>query len=171
MSAADRFVVVGAGLGGSLLATRLAESGRTVDLYEMRADPRRGDTAGGGPGGRSINLAISTRGLHALERVGLGEAVRGMAVPMRGRMLHARSGRRTFLRYGNTADQVLHSVSRDELNRALLDRAERSGEVRLHFGRRCTGVDLDGGRLTVAAAAPPAAPSEEARTPTRVGQD
>jgi kynurenine 3-monooxygenase len=144
MTSPEQITIVGAGLGGALLATLLGQSGREVDLYEMRSDPRRGAASGG----RSINLAISTRGLHALDRAGLADEVRAMAVPMRGRMIHARSGRLTFLRYGTRPDQYLNSVSRLGLNIALLDRADRLPNVRLRFGTKCTGVGVDGGGAT-----------------------
>jgi kynurenine 3-monooxygenase len=144
MTNPEQVTIVGAGLGGALLANLQGQSGQQIDLYEMRPDPRRGSAAGG----RSINLAISTRGLHALDRAGLADEVRAMAVPMRGRMIHARSGRLTFLRYGTRSDQYLNSVSRLGLNIALLNRAERLPNVRLRFGSRCTGVDVDGGRAT-----------------------
>lgn len=139
MSSGDaRFTVVGAGLAGTLMAILLARAGHAVQLYERRPDPR------GGPGreGRSINLAISTRGLHALGQVGLADEVLAMAVPMRGRMMHATDGRLTFQRYGTRADEVLSSVSRSGLNALLLDAAEKEPGVRLAFGKRCTGVDL-----------------------------
>src|SRR5699024_2446956 len=54
--------IVGAGLVGSLLATLLAQRGFPVDLFEKRPDPRQA----GFLGGRSINLALSERGIHAL---------------------------------------------------------------------------------------------------------
>jgi kynurenine 3-monooxygenase len=55
-------VVVGAGPVGSLLALTLARRGFSVDVYERRSDMRRVEIGAG----RSINLAVSTRGLHAL---------------------------------------------------------------------------------------------------------
>jgi len=133
-----KFTVVGAGLGGALMAIQLARAGHTVVVYEKRPDPR------GGPAneGRSINLAISTRGVHALSQVGLADEVLATAVQMRGRMMHALDGRLTFQRYGVERDHVLNSVSRTGLNVLLLNAAEKHGNVRLVFGKRCTGVDL-----------------------------
>jgi kynurenine 3-monooxygenase len=133
-----KFTVIGAGLGGALMAIYLARTGHAVEVYEKRPDPR-GGSAGEG---RSINLAISTRGLHALSQVGLADEMLAQAVPMQGRMMHAPDGRLTFQRYGARADHVLNSVSRTELNALLLSAAEKHGNVRLVFGKRCTGVDL-----------------------------
>ena len=100
--------VVGAGLGGSLAALFLARQGHEVAIHERRSDPRLGPAQRG----RSINLAISTRGLAALDAIGLGDAVRAMAVPMRGRMIHPVEGPLAFQPYGSEEHNVLHSVSR-----------------------------------------------------------
>jgi kynurenine 3-monooxygenase len=140
-----KFTVIGAGLGGALMAIYLARSGHTVEVYDARPDPRLGQAGEG----RSINLAISTRGLHALTQVGLAGEVLAAAVPMRGRMLHAADGRLTFQPYGSEPDHVLHSVSRAGLNALLLDAAEKHGNIRLVFGQRCTGVDLGSATATV----------------------
>ena len=87
------FSVIGAGLAGSLIAIFLGRAGHRVQVFERRLDPRRAGTEGG----RSINLAISTRGLHALEQVGLRDQVLANAVPMRGRMIHSPTGRKASI--------------------------------------------------------------------------
>jgi kynurenine 3-monooxygenase len=136
------FTVVGAGLAGSLMALMLGREGQGVELYERRADPR----VAGADVGRSINLAISARGLHALDQVGLKDAILAMAVPMRGRMIHDATGHLTFQAYG-TGDQAINSVSRAGLNIALLNAAGRLQQIRMHFGLRCTDIDLERGQL------------------------
>jgi len=130
--------IVGAGLGGALMAVFLGRAGHRVRVYERRPDPRRG--AGGR--GRSINLAISTRGLAALERVGLDKKLLEVAVPMRGRMVHPHDGGLTFQPYGHQAHHVIHSVSRAGLNRLLVETAEAMPNVEVRFGQRCVDVDL-----------------------------
>lgn len=119
--------IVGAGLVGSLLATLLAQRGFAVDLFEKRSDPRQAGFAGG----RSINLALSERGLRALRMAGLERAVLDQAVMMRGRMVHALDGSTNLQRYGIDDSEVNQSVSRGALNMRLLDAAEAAG-VRLH---------------------------------------
>src|SRR5215831_4326617 len=89
-------VIVGAGLAGSLLACYFGRAGRPVHIYEKRPDPRLGSAERG----RSINLALSVRGIHALRDIGLAKEVLAQGVLMRGRMIHDQGGRLTFQRYG-----------------------------------------------------------------------
>ncbi len=137
----EPFTVVGAGLGGALMALLLAQDGHRVTVYERRPDPRRA----GADTGRSINLAISARGLHAMDQAGLTDQVRAMAVPMRGRMMHDEAGRLTFQAYG-ARGQAINSVSRGDLNLLLLEAAERAG-ARLVFEHRCLDLDFEAGTL------------------------
>ncbi|MGI8760316.1 MAG: FAD-dependent oxidoreductase [Jatrophihabitantaceae bacterium] len=136
--------IVGAGLAGCLLATLLARRGLTVTLYERRADPR----VTGAERGRSINLAISARGLDALERVGLREQALGRALPMHGRMVHSPAGAQSFRPYSADGRRAINSISRAELNHSLLDAAEASDGVRLRFAHSLAELDLDKGRLS-----------------------
>jgi kynurenine 3-monooxygenase len=134
-------VVVGAGLAGALLACYLGRAGCRVELCEKRPDPR----AGPPERGRSINLALSVRGIHALREVGLADEVLRDSVLMRGRMIHARGGALSFQPYGKDDAEALHSVSRAGLNRLLVEAAARHDNVRLSFNLRCTGLDAHGG--------------------------
>ena len=77
-------IVVGAGLVGSLWAVYLSKAGYNVTIYERRPDIRRADISAG----KSINLALSTRGWKALDAVGVGDEIRKMAIPMFGRTMH-----------------------------------------------------------------------------------
>jgi kynurenine 3-monooxygenase len=133
----DRVAIVGAGLTGSLLACFLARRGLSVTLYERRSDPR----AGQAERGRSINLAISERGLDALRRLGLVEQVMADALPMTGRMIHPVSGPLDFQPYSVGRDRAINSISRGALNNALLDAADAAPGVELCFDHRL--VDLD----------------------------
>jgi len=132
-----RVAIVGGGLAGSLLALALAEQGLGVDVYERRPDPR----IAGAEGGRSINLGLSKRGIQALTEVGLLDEVLPLSVVMRGRVIHAPDGSTRFQPYGKDPSEVLHSIDRNELNRLLLDRAERYPQVRLHFGHRLARIN------------------------------
>lgn len=141
----NEFSVVGAGLGGTLIALYLGRAGHVVELYERRPDPRQTPH----PEGRSINLALSTRGLHALREVGLVDEVLAMAVPMRGRMMHAPDGTCTFQPYGTARGHVINSVARGGLNRSLLETVRALPNVRVHFDTRVVDLEVEQGILVV----------------------
>ena len=94
-------------------------------------------------GGRSINLAISTRGIHALEQIGIANEALQQAIPMRGRMIHAKSGALHFTPYDVNPENCINSIGRAALNTTLIDAAQRYPNVRVHFNHKCTDVDLD----------------------------
>lgn len=143
MAEQPRVAIVGAGLAGCLLATLLGRRGVEVTVYERREDPRRT----GAERGRSINLAISARGLDALERVGLREPALGRALPMHGRMIHGLDSSLSFRPYSADRGKAINSISRTELNAALLDVAERTPGVTLEFGYRLRNLALDTGQM------------------------
>jgi kynurenine 3-monooxygenase len=130
--------IVGAGPVGSLLALTLARRGYSIEMYERRPDMRRVEIAAG----RSINLAVSTRGLHALREVGLDAGALQSAVPMLGRMTHALDGKLALLPYGRDASEYINSMSRGGLNKLLMTKAEESGRVRIHFEQRLVDYDF-----------------------------
>src|SRR5580704_17490799 len=127
MSDTPQFTIVGAGLAGALLACYHGRAGYRVDLHEKRAAPRLHDPERG----RSINLALSVRGIQALREVGLADEVLQYAIPMRGRMMHAPGGALTFQPYGKDDSESINSVSRAGLNIALLDAAAQYPTVRM----------------------------------------
>ena len=129
--------IVGGGLAGALLAILLARRGWSVDVFERRGDPR----VEGYAGGRSINLALAERGLHALRQAGADEAVMRQAVMMRGRYVHPLQGAPGLQRYGRDDSEVIWSINRGELNIVLLQIAESHG-ARLHFDHRLERVDF-----------------------------
>lgn len=141
------FTIFGAGLAGTLTAVLLARRGHRVELYERRPDPRLGTPERG----RSINLALSTRGIEGLKRAGLADEVLATAIPMRGRMIHPPQANPTLtlLPYSRDPANHINSVSRSGLNITMLNAAERMPGVRVHFGQRCEGMDFDTGRAEV----------------------
>jgi kynurenine 3-monooxygenase len=134
-----KFVLIGSGLAGGLLAAYLGRRGYEVALHERRADPREGNIIGG----RSINLALSARGIHALEQLGLADAVLQHAIPMRGRMIHEKSGGLHFAPYDVDPNKCINSIGRAALNTTVIEAALRYPNVRVHFNHRCADVDLD----------------------------
>jgi kynurenine 3-monooxygenase len=136
---ATKFVLIGSGLAGGLLAAYLGRRGYEVDLYESRADPREGNIVGG----RSINLALSTRGIYALEQIGIADEVLQHAIPMRGRMIHEKSGELHFVPYDVDPKKHINSIGRAALNTTVIEAGLRYSNVRVHFNYKCTDVDLD----------------------------
>jgi kynurenine 3-monooxygenase len=135
----SKFVLIGSGLAGGLLAAYLGRRGYDVDLYERRADPREGNIVGR----RSINLAISTRGIHALEQIGIADEALQPAIPMRGRMIHDKSGELHFTPYDVDPKNCINSIGRAALNTTVIEAAQRYPTVHVHFNHKCTDVDLD----------------------------
>ena len=137
-------LIVGAGLAGSLLAVYLARAGWKVEIVERRADPRIRRFAAG----RSINLAISARGIKALRRAGLEDAVMKDAIRMGGRMVHPVEGAPGYQPYSADPTRAINSVSRSALNLALLDAAAAEPNVSVSFDERCANVDFAAGAVT-----------------------
>ena len=138
-------VVVGAGLVGSLLACYLGRRGYSVDVYERRPDPRAAEAERG----RSINLALSERGLDALRRIDLVDTVMAPALPMHGRMIHGIDSSLTFQSYSAAGDRAINSIGRGALNETLLDAADATPGVTLHFGARSAAYELRTNTLTI----------------------
>ena len=134
-----KFVLIGSGLAGGLLAAYFGRRGYEVDLYERRSDPRAGNFVGG----RSINLALSTRGIHALKELGIADEVLQHAIPMPGRMIHDKSGALHFAPYDRDPNNYINSIGRAALNTTVIEAALRYPNVRVLFNHICTGVDLD----------------------------
>jgi kynurenine 3-monooxygenase len=142
MNTNKHIAIVGAGLVGSLLAIYLAKRGYRISVFERRADMRKGNAEAG----RSINLALSTRGIRALEEVELADQLKKVAIPMHGRMMHDLQGKLAFLPYGKEG-QFINSISRSDLNIVLMNEAEKRG-AKIFFDHRCTHVDLNKTELT-----------------------
>jgi kynurenine 3-monooxygenase len=142
--AKPKITIAGAGLSGTLLGIYLADIGHEVEIFEKRVDMRKQDAGAG----RSINLAISVRGLAALEKIGLQRTVLKGAVPMRGRMIHSEKGTTNFQPYGVAEQDCINSISRGYLNCVLMDEAEKRGNVKLHFDQGLDAVDLAKSKAT-----------------------
>ena len=127
--------IIGAGLVGSLLSIYLSKRGYKVKLFERRGDMRKERMNAG----RSINLALSDRGIKALEEVGIMDEIRKICIPMHGRFLHHADGNTGFQPYGKQG-QFINSVSRGELNKKLMDFAEHHG-AEIDFNHKCQLID------------------------------
>lgn len=134
----EKVTLVGGGLAGSLMSIYLAKRGYEVYIYERRADMRSGNYIGG----RSINLALSTRGLAGLAKVGLDQEVLDISIPMTGRMMHSVAGELKYQPYGKNG-QAIYSVSRGELNIKLLQLADQYPNIHMFFNHKCVSSNLE----------------------------
>ena len=139
MTSKENIVIIGAGLCGSLLALRLGQRGYNVRVMELRPDLRKVDISAG----RSINLALSNRGIKAMAMVGLENKVMALCIPMHGRMLHDKAGNTKLSKYSGREGEYINSVSRELLTALLLDEAEALDNVTVEFNNRCNGVDFE----------------------------
>jgi kynurenine 3-monooxygenase len=130
--------VVGAGLVGCLLAIYLARRGYEVDIFESRADSR----ASSADTGRSINLAMSCRGITGLAEAGVLPALEKLMVPMRARAIHDEKGEIKYQAFGRSHDEYINAIQRDDLNRLLLDEAGKFPSIHWHFDTKLLGLDV-----------------------------
>lgn len=135
----DKVLIIGAGLCGSLLAIRMAQRGYQVEVHEKLPDMRKQSL----DAGRSINLALSDRGLKALKSTGVQQEILDGCIPMEGRMIHGLDGTTRLSRYSGRKGEKINSVSRPGLNKILLNEAESFENVRIQFNSKCSFVDLD----------------------------
>lgn len=143
MNESKTTTILGAGLSGSLMAILLARRGIKVSLLERRQDLREHRLSAG----RSINLALADRGIHALKAAGLYPAIEPLLIKMPGRCVHDLDGNTQFIRYGQREHEIIYSISRPGLNHVLLDYAQQMPNVKMQFEAECTDVDFAQRRL------------------------
>jgi kynurenine 3-monooxygenase len=134
----QKITIIGGGLAGSLAAIYMAKRGFEVNLFERRPDMRKSNIYQG----KSINLALSTRGLHALEKIGLDKEILADAIPMYGRMMHSKTGELSYHPYGKQG-QAINSVSRGRLNQKLIELADEFPNITIYFNSKCIDVDVN----------------------------
>ena len=134
---ADNKIIIGSGLAGPLLAIYLSQRGNIVDLYEKRPDLRVENISVG----KSINLALSHRGIKALKSADVFDQIEPLLIPMKGRMVHSSSGEVEFQPYSIHSHEYINSVSRGALNKILMTRAEESGNVQIYFNHSLSEID------------------------------
>lgn len=139
MTKKDNILIIGAGLCGSLLALRLAQRGYTVNVYESRPDLRTTDISAG----RSINLALSDRGIKAMRLAGIEDKVKPLCIPMYGRLIHDIEGNTFPSNYSGREGEYINSISRGKLNGLLLTEADKYNNLTIHFNKKSKGVDIE----------------------------
>ena len=123
----------------------LGNLGYKVLVLEKRADMRDQEV----DSGRSINLALAERGIHALRQAGMMSRVESLLIPMKGRMLHSVDGEMEYFAYGQRPDEVIYSVSRSGLNELLMDAAEESKHVELKFEQELKSIDFGANTIEI----------------------
>ena len=139
--------IVGSGLSGPLLAILLSKRHKIkVTMYERSSDIRKTSSYNG----RSINLALSERGINALKKAEVyNKDFENLLIPMYGRMIHNNDGSQEFQQYGNKKNHYINSVSRSKMNKILLNKAENSKSVLINFSSKCTNIDLEKNSLHI----------------------
>jgi kynurenine 3-monooxygenase len=144
MSQQKTATIVGAGLAGSLWAIYLTKAGYEVTIFERRSDIRKAEISAG----KSINLALSTRGWTAMKEVGIEKEIEPLAIPMTGRVMHSTEGELTYQPYGEEG-QAIYSVSRGGINAKMMDLAESSGNAVIKYRHKCFDVDFESGTVHI----------------------
>ena len=139
----DHITMIGAGLAGPVMASYLSGQGYSVEIHEKREDMRLVNQSAG----RSINLALSKRGIKALEDIGVLDEIKPMMLPMVGRMIHDIEGGVHLQKYGQRSTEVIFSISRAFLNKTLMDHVETKGNVDITFNHTLNKVDLQNDKL------------------------
>ncbi|KAK9765101.1 kynurenine 3-monooxygenase, mitochondrial precursor [Basidiobolus ranarum] len=147
LNAPKHVAIIGAGLVGSLTAIYFAKRGCKVSLYDKRSDPRIPENASNQES-RSINLALSSRGILSLEglKMGIEKEILSYAIPMKGRMIHSLDGTQTSQAY-SVNGECINSVERSRLNNTLLNTAEKMANVTVYFKHSLQKCDMDSGIL------------------------
>ncbi|KAH0561965.1 hypothetical protein GP486_003328 [Trichoglossum hirsutum] len=158
----QKTVIVGAGPVGAMAGIYAARRGHEVEIYELRGDLRLPSIT---PLNftRSINLAISERGLHALRNSGCPGLINGIladSIPMHGRMIHGSDSSGSLTQKAQVYDvhgeveetlttlspvtfgQAIRAIDRAGLNKRLLDELEAMPNVKLFFNHKLTGADF-----------------------------
>tara|TARA_B110000003_G_scaffold121437_1_gene123826 strand:+ start:25621 stop:27006 length:1386 start_codon:yes stop_codon:yes gene_type:complete len=139
MNKKEKILIVGAGLCGSLLALRMAQRGYQVEVYESRSDLRKSIVSKG----RSINLALSDRGLKAMRMASIEEKVRELCIPMKGRLIHDAVSHTFESNYSGRQGECINSISRGDLNGLLLTEADKYPNIEIHFNTKCLEIDIE----------------------------
>ena len=143
LSSKKHISLIGAGLSGPVMAQYLLNQNYRLDIYERRSDMRIESQSAG----RSINLALSKRGIEALRNIGIYADLKSELLPMKGRMIHDLGGKTNLQPYGQKHDEVIYSVSRAFLNKSLMNHIEKSDDVKIHFSFDLEKIDLNKSQL------------------------
>ncbi len=142
----NNITIIGAGLTGPLLCSILSNYSLNIDMFERSDDIRKSEQFSG----RSINLALSKRGIKSLRSAGVyTKELESSLIPMYGRAVHLSTGKIDFQKYGNKNSHYINSVSREVINKSLLNTCQTRSNVKIKFNMKCTGADLINNEIIV----------------------
>lgn len=136
MKQQGKTTIVGAGLGGVMMAIRLAQRGEMVEVFERRPNIDKAHM-----GQRSFTLTLSKRGLNALDQIGLMHETLALTIPLRGRMVHHRDGATLYVPYGKANNEQIYSIRRHDMNALLYRKAQQFPNLHFHFNQRLVRLD------------------------------
>ena len=163
---ANAATIIGAGLGGIMMAIRLARRQYRVTVYERRANVAELSASQ-----RSFTVTLSKRGLQALAEIDLRAEALAHAQPLSGRVVHDRDGTTTYVPYGKNADEQLHAIRRHEMNALLYQAAQRYPNITFHFQQRLLQVEKTESRLWFQDERCPDQPAVAVQAPLIIGAD
>lgn len=166
MSTQFQATIVGAGLGGVMMAIRLARRGHAVDIFERRPNVDKAHASQ-----RSFTLTLSKRGLNALDEIGLMQQALAITVPLRGRMVHNQDGSTVYVPYGKANDEQIYSIRRHDVNALLYQKAQQYPNIRFHFNQRLVQLDKENNRLWFADEGAAGAHSDPVQADLLIGGD
>ncbi|MCU0467366.1 MAG: FAD-dependent monooxygenase [Arcicella sp.] len=134
--------VLGGGLVGPMMALLLAKRNIKVNIFEKRPNPFQHYSKSG----RTVNLALSERGWRALKKINISQKVTDIIVPLSGRMVHLPDGEQLYQPYGIN-QECIYSVSREELNKILIQEAQKHENITFYFEKECQNVFLENSTL------------------------
>ncbi len=136
--------IIGSGLVGVALAITLKQRGFDVVVYDKSQDIRQVDFKG-----RSINLALSSRGWRLMEYLGIAQEIQAIGIPMSQRAIHLTHNTVKYQPYGVNGESIW-ALSRGEFNKKLIEIACQRG-VEFKWETPVWDVDLEKGLLYTAA--------------------
>ncbi len=135
----NKIIIVGAGMAGCFMALNLAKRDYDVELYEHRPDVRKEPY----DSGRSFNLTLYYRGILAMQKAGIWDEIKKIAVIAEGNAAHYSDTKVVYDPFDGQADEILFTVHRNVFNGTLLDIVEKTPGIKVFFNTRCVGINKD----------------------------
>ncbi|MEK7098677.1 MAG: NAD(P)/FAD-dependent oxidoreductase [Patescibacteria group bacterium] len=133
-----KVTIIGAGMGGSLLAIYLARRNFDVEIYESRESVENLPVVSY----KSINQSLCVRGIRALQEVHLWDEVKKLCTREAGRIIHQKDGL-LYQAYGERQGFAEWSINRNDLNKCLAEEMKKYPHITVTYNTRCVGIDFE----------------------------